>query len=154
MELVARYSKTGHPWEQLRRLVAKLPDQASDQQQHPTAAPPRPHKLERWLTAELAEQVVGDYRAGVSSSELTLKYQLGKSTVLRILRKADVRMRKQGFDERHLQEAAAAYERGKSLATIARRYGCGPEAVRKALVGSGVTIRARRGWSTEQHPKY
>lgn len=74
--------------------MAKLPDQASDQQQRPTAAPPRPHKLEHWLTPELAEQVIQDYQAGISSSKLTLKYQLGKSTVLRILHEAGVQLRK------------------------------------------------------------
>lgn len=146
VELVTRYSKPGHPWDQLRRLQAKLPAQASERGQRAKSDVSRPHKLERWLTPELVEQVVRDYQAGISSSQLTLNYQLGKSSVLRILHDAGVRMRKQGFDPVHLEAAATAYRAGESLATIARRYDCGPDNLRRALVAHGVMIRRRRGW--------
>jgi len=58
---------------------------------------PRVHAIERRLEASVVEKLVQDYEAGVPTPQLTKKYDIGKGTVLKLLRDHDVRVRRQGL---------------------------------------------------------
>ena len=145
--MVHRYSKHTDHWERLRRLGLRLASQASDQPKRRSETPRRSHKLEQWASSDLMAAVVRDYQAGIPTTQLTGDYDLGKSSVLRILHEAGVAMRRQGLDPAHVEAAAELYRAGQSLATVGRQIGCGPDNLRKALITHGVIIRPRRGWS-------
>jgi hypothetical protein len=92
--------------------------------------------------------VVRDYQAGISTTQLTGDYDLGKSSMLRILHEAWVAMRRQGLAPGEVEAAAELYRAGQSLATVGRQFGCGPNHVRRELAKFGVNIRPRQGWSS------
>ena len=146
VEVVHRYSKHSDRWERLRRLGLRLASQAPDQPKRRSETPRRSHKLNQRASPELMAAVVRDYQAGISTPQLTVDYDLGKSSVLRILHESGVAMRRQGLNPIDVEAAAELYRAGQSLATVGRRFGCGPDNLRSALIARGVTIRPRRGW--------
>jgi DNA invertase Pin-like site-specific DNA recombinase len=88
VEIIERYSNLGDLRKQLVRLARELAKQPP-QEQTPRSQP-RVHKLERRLAPEVLEQLVADYRAGMSANQLMRSYHLGKGTVLRVLHEAGV----------------------------------------------------------------
>jgi hypothetical protein len=62
------------------------------------------------------------------------------------LQKQGVVLRQLGLAPEHLDQAAAHYRAGWSLARIGDKYGTTDMTVRRALAKHGVAIRQRRGW--------
>jgi hypothetical protein len=81
---------------------------------------PRVHAIERRLEASVVEQLVQDYEAGVPTTQLTKKYDIGKGTVLKLLRDHDVRVRRQGLSPAEIAEAIDLYTAGWSLRRLTR----------------------------------
>lgn len=107
---------------------------------------PRVHAIERRLEASVVEKLVQDYEAGVPTTQLTKKYDIGKGTVLKLLRDHDVRVRRQGLSPAEIAEAIDLYTAGWSFAKIEAKFGHAHTLIREALLVAGVTMRPRRGW--------
>lgn len=131
--VLTRYSKiaapTAVPFDRPRR--------------EPDVASPRVGAVRRRLRPELIAQLVADYEAGHSTTQLMQTYGPGKATVLSILAECDVKMRGRGIPDNRLQEAIQLYRGGLSLKAVAHRLDCSAETVRQALMAVGVTMRAR-----------
>ena len=80
----------------------------------------------------------------MSTTALTGKYDLGKSSVLQLLHGASVAMRKQPLSEDQVAEATRLYEAGVSTAQIARLLGLNQSTVWRTLTSRGVTMRPAR----------
>ena len=92
------------------------------------------------------DQLVADYESGVPTTELTGRYGLAKSSVLKLLGERGVVMRRQGLFEVELNEAVRRYERGLSVVDVGERIGRSSTVVWRALKKHGVALRARNGW--------
>jgi hypothetical protein len=111
----------------------------------PRARPPR--RVQRRFTAAEAAEIVKQYLADQTMNELARAYGIHRRTVAYCLRKQGVAPRQLGLPGEHLNQAAALYRVGWSLARIGKRYGTTDMTVRRALAKHGVAIRPRRGWS-------
>jgi lambda repressor-like predicted transcriptional regulator len=89
---------------------------------------------------------VAAYQAGSSVYELAKRHRIDRKTVSIILERQRVPRRYRLIEGELLAEAIKAYENGDSLATLGDRMGVSPYTIRRALLGVGVTIRARPGW--------
>lgn len=138
-----RYSKHDLTGVGLDRLVAALAGGGCQSTSAARRQPPR-HKLEQRLHASVAAEVVADYEAGMPTTKLTGKYGLGKSSVLRLLRDADVEMRRQPLSEPEVDEAVRLYASGLSVAAVGLRIGANPSTVWRALRARGVALRPPR----------
>lgn len=102
---------------------------------------PRVPSVQRRLTQETLDQLVRDYEAGAPTTDLMESYELGKGTVLGVLRRAGVQMRNQGLGGPEIGRAIALYESGLSLKQVGSQFGCDAETVRKELRAAGLTMR-------------
>lgn len=103
--------------------------------------PPRVHAVERRLDQLTRQELIAAYIAGSPTTALMEQHNLGKGTVLGILRRAGVEMRNQGLDFAELPRAIALYESGLSLKRVAEQVACDAETVRKELKAAGVRLR-------------
>lgn len=143
VEVVQRYSKHDLTGVGLDRLAAKL--EQSGTRPQPRAAPRQRHKLQhRADRTQLAAYVVADYQAGVPTTQLTVKYDLGKSSVLRFLREADVAMRKQPLTTTEVAEATRLYAAGLSVTAIGAALNLNPSTIWRTLTTRGVAMRQSR----------
>jgi hypothetical protein len=90
-------------------------------------------------------QLVVDYKAGTPTTQLTLKYGLSKGSVLDLLERAEVKMRRQGLDQRQAEAAVRLYETGLSLARVTKALGGAgsSSSVARALRARGIPLRGR-----------
>ena len=72
----------------------------------------RIHEARRRLDQATVAQLVADYEAGAPSTELMVRYRLGKGTVLQLLREHDVKLRNQGARNFSLEQAIELYQAG------------------------------------------
>jgi transposase-like protein len=103
------------------------------------------HRLDRRLSAETIAELVQAYQDGASTPQLRQRYELGQSSVIKLLHEHGVVMRNQGLADEDLSIAAELYRGGETLAELGQRFGVSPNAVRRALVSAGVVMRARGG---------
>lgn len=143
VEVVHRYSKPDLTGVGLDRLAATLAAQLGDRRSD-IRRQPRRFKLDQRLDVSLPAQVVADYKAGVTTTQLTGKYGLSKASVLRLLHDAGAEMRRQPFLDQEVDEAARLYASGLSVAAIGLRLGAHPSKVWRALRARGVTLRPPR----------
>jgi hypothetical protein len=99
------------------------------------------HKLAQRLTPELRAQIADDYRAGLSSDDLTEKYSLGKGPVLKLLHEQGVVMRRSDITESEIGQAIQLYADGWSCARIATQLNRRPSTVWSMLTRAGVKLR-------------
>jgi len=126
----------------LRKLIdSDLPERAQ-----PAARASRVHRIELRLATEELAQLVLDYQAGWSSTELQARYRLGKGSVLRLLRKAGVEMRRRPLGQDQLCAIVERYQSGLTIREVAAELGLPKTTVQDGLAQSGVTMRpsARR----------
>ena len=98
--------------------------------------------MQRRLAAEQVGQLVNEYEAGDDMKELAVRWKLHRTTVAAQLRRAGVRLRRQGVPAERLDEAVRLYGDGWSLQRLAERFACDDETVRQALRRAGVPLRA------------
>jgi hypothetical protein len=70
----------------------------------------RIHKLDTRVDVELIARLVAEYEAGTPSTQIMRMFQLGKASVLKLLREAGAEIRRQGLDEAGVSRRAP-YER-------------------------------------------
>lgn len=97
--------------------------------------------MDRRLSRAALAQLIADYEAGAPTTDLMTRYELGKGTVLRVLRRAGVQMRGQGARNIDIGQAAALYATGWSLKQLGTYFDCDAETMRKELKTHGVRMR-------------
>ena len=142
VELLGRYSNYPQPllFGQLagRQWVRKPAKPAKS----PT---PRVHAVQRRLSADTIQQLVTDYQAGTPSTQLMVSYNLGKGTVLRLLREHDVQLRNQRMSSSEIDQAIQLYGQGLSIAAVGTKLGYGEGTIWRALKRAGVPRRDPHG---------
>ena len=138
VELLGRYSKTPQP-----PKVSQIMRRALSCTHHPTR--PRIHAVARRLSPDTIQQLVEDYRCGMPSTQLTIKYHLGKGTVLRLIRARGIQLRRQPMTDSEIHQAIKLYSQGLSLATVGERLGYDPTVIWHALTRAGVPRRDSHG---------
>jgi DNA invertase Pin-like site-specific DNA recombinase len=111
----------------------------------PPTEPDPPFKLDQRLKPEILAEIVARYEAGESSTAIATVFHLSKNSVIRLLREADVPIRRQGLTEEQIDEAAALYESGLSLAKIGAHLGVDHGTVWHQLKKLGVRMRDTHG---------
>jgi hypothetical protein len=142
--LVKRYSKPEYQGSRLRRLVELVEKSVKTQVRTPTPLP-QPQRVDRRLSVETIAELVQAYQDGASTPQLRQRYELGQSSVIKLLHEHGVAMRNQGLVDDDLAVAAKLYRGGEALAQLGQRFEVSPNAVRRALVSVGVVMRARGG---------
>ncbi len=129
----------------IKRLAHALPGLAeAEAEQSRMAATRRQRQSQRRLTPEQVEQLLREYKAGADMKVLATRWDLHRLTVAAHLRRAGVKLRRQGLSDEQLDEAVRLYGEGWSLQRLAERYDCDDETVRAYLKRAGV--RMRRPW--------
>lgn len=101
--------------------------------------------MHRRVSADVIQQLVEDYQAGTPSTQLTTKYQLGKGTVLQLLREQGVQLRNQPMTPDQVQQAIQLYQDGLSLVAVGNRLGIDQSTVLDALKRAGIPRRDAHG---------
>ena len=86
VDLLGRYSNLRDLQQWLKELYRELEKQPRVKRK-PQAAM-HIHKIEMRLGRERIEQIVADYRAGFTSTQLIAEYGIGKTSMLRLLHEA------------------------------------------------------------------
>jgi uncharacterized protein (DUF433 family) len=109
-------------------------------------APPHVHKLRQRLSEETVAALLRDYSAGSSLADLQRTYALGRGSVQRLLREADVRRRRKGLCDAEVTVLVEQYDAGLTIREIAVEQRLAKTTVQDALVRAGVVMRpaARR----------
>lgn len=97
------------------------------------------------LTPSERVLVAQRYEAGETSIALAGEYGVAKSTILSILREANVVVRRQPLTPEQVSQATALYESGRSLSQIAAQLLLKQDTIRLALKARGVTLRPATG---------
>ncbi len=97
------------------------------------------------LRPEQVDDLVAQYREGATLVELASLFGVNRRTVAAHLTRREVAIRRGRFDPSRIHEAADLYLSGLTLVEVGVRVGAGPQAVRRALVGCCVHIRAGGG---------
>lgn len=137
MDAVGRYSNRTNDLKRLRRIqrLERAPAKRS------ATAAPRIHAVKRRLDDRSLRQLISDYVSGDPTTVLMERYNLGKGTVLGILRRSGIELRNQGLKPGDLRRAIALYESGQSLTRVADQMACDAETIRQALKAAGIAIR-------------
>lgn len=141
-ELLKRYSEPEHHAKRLRHLVERI-EALPKGHARINSGPPRVHNVDKRLASTTIDELAQAYLDGSSTAELQRRYELGQSSVLRLLASRGVEMRGQGLNVSDISVAARLYRSGATLAQLGEQFGVAPNTVRRALVASGVTMRAR-----------
>jgi hypothetical protein len=99
----------------------------------------------RRLTQEETSALAQEYRAGATVYELAVRFHIHRTTVSEHLHGLGVRMRRQGLDQGQVDQAAALYSHGWSVARIGGHLGVDGGTVWLALRASGVRMRDTHG---------
>lgn len=137
MELMQRYSKLADVSKTCRPDgVRRVPV---------VRRPTRVHSVRKRLGPETIAQLVADYQAGMATTALTMKYRIGKGTVLRLLDDHGVHRRHQPLTEEQVQQAIALYQQGWSLARVGKHLGREDTLIWLTLKRTGVPRRDAHG---------
>ncbi len=138
-----RYTKTVGG-DRLARVAARGPDDPDNR--HPersAAAGPRRHKLDQRLDAEQIAEIVAGYEAGSHSAELSRRFGVSKTSVIKILREAGVAIRRQGLSDADAARTEHLYLSGLSMAQAAEELDSAASTVCFVLRQRGVRTRPR-----------
>jgi transposase len=124
-------------------MVKSWPDAPPDEQlqgsgQCRTARQLRPAEI---------DQLVAEYRAGATTRELAVRFQVWRGTVGKHLKDRGIDTRASAFGLEDAEAAADLYRAGWPLDKIAKQYRVGYNTVRRHLLAHGVVMRPR-GWPT------
>jgi len=136
-ELMQRYSNQASIWEHLRRVQRTLARVGTPRRIEPEPTPAVRARLDQRFDAETRARLVADYQAGTSTNQLMKDYDIGKGSVLRLLREAGVTLRNQRLSPAALESAVSLYNSGLSLKVVGERLGFSIDAVRAGLLRAG-----------------
>ncbi|MFB2556784.1 hypothetical protein [Herbiconiux liangxiaofengii] len=105
---------------------------------------PKIHDAARRLGAERVSELVAKYEAGAPAQTLANEFNIGSSTVLRLVRTAGGRVRRHGVEDEVRDEARRLYESGLSVQKVADRLGLTQSTTLRTLTRAGVTMRMRK----------
>ncbi|MDR6200725.1 DNA-directed RNA polymerase specialized sigma24 family protein [Microbacterium sp. SORGH_AS428] len=105
------------------------------------------HAPRRWsrLSSSARAAVVVRYEAGETSTSLAAEFGVAKSTILGILRDANVVMRRQPLTSEQVDRARELYESGLSLSQVAAQLTLKQDTIRLALKAASVRLRPATG---------
>jgi hypothetical protein len=86
----------------------------------PQTTPPEPFKLDQRLKPETVAEIIARYEAGEPSTAIAAIFNISKGSVIRLLREAGVKIRKQGLTIDQIAEAADMYANGSHSQPSAR----------------------------------
>lgn len=116
-------------------------------QAEPARSPlPRVHALDRRLSSEAVQQLLGDYQAGISANQLAVRYQLSRSSVRRLLREAGVPRRYQAMTDGEVDQAVALYQAGLTISEVAAKLDRPWSTAQTALGRRGIVRRRRHDY--------
>lgn len=141
---MGRYSNFPQHLTQIERLVEMAQNPLSP---FPRLRPvvPRIHKIEQRINPSVIARIAADYKAGMTTRELMATYQIGKGTLLRLLRNQGVDIRNQSLTAEQSAEAITLYMEGWSLAKIGRHFRREHTVIRDVLVRAGIPRRDSHG---------
>ena len=149
VELLRRYSKLDTFQRSVLILAKSLVRSDAGTFRAPSpryqATPPEPFKVSQRVGPDLIAQIIARYEAGEPSTALAAAFRISKGSVIRLLREADIAIRKQGLSRGQVGEAIRLYESGQSLAKIGTQFGVDPTTVHRQLLKRGVRMRGTRG---------
>lgn len=101
----------------------------------------------RWTRLSPADraQVVGRYEAGEMSTHLATEFGVAKTTILAILREANVVRRRQSLTPQQVADAAALYGSRRSLSQVSATMSLKQDTIRLALKRAGVNLQPPTG---------
>jgi hypothetical protein len=111
----------------------------------PVATPPRIHAAKRRLGSAQVAQLVADYQAGQTTTQLMASYGIGKGTVLRLLETAGIPRRNQPLTPEQCAEAIRLYQQGWSLARVGLHLGRDDSLIHLVLQRAGIPRRDSHG---------
>ena len=104
----------------------------------------RPDRIAKRLPAESIQTLVAEYVAGAPAAELGRRYGLAKTTVISVLRAADVRVRHARLSAADIARIVELHGKGLPQTEIAVRVGRSPGAVWHVLERAGLVGRRVR----------
>lgn len=89
------------------------------------------------------EEIKDLYLSGFSSNWIATKFEVDKTTIVKILKSLGVKLRDRSFkiNNYELQALIEDYKNGFSLKTLAKRYDVCPVTIKRKLIEKGVDIR-------------
>lgn len=103
----------------------------------------RQHRIATRLPAGTIQQLVAEYAAGTPAAELGRRYGVAKSTVLTLLRVADVSVRYPRLSAADVARVVELYGQGMPQTEIAVQVGRSPGAVWHVLQRAGLVGRSK-----------
>jgi DNA-directed RNA polymerase specialized sigma24 family protein len=141
---MGKYSNLSEQGERLQEILGIVP--SGD----PGPAFRTPRRFRRALEPNEIAGLVEAYRAGTSIKDLTIQFEINRTTVLDHLRQQDVRRRRPALNPNQLAEVCRLYETGLTSAEIAPLFAVSADSVLRALHRAGIEVRGRwRGRSLE-----
>ncbi|WP_433659364.1 recombinase family protein [Nocardia sp. CA-128927] len=142
IELMRVYCVETHLTANLDRLRKQL----ADRTERVPNLPPQPRALRRRFTGDQLAEIRAAYEDGWSTNQLAMKYQLGKGSVLRLLRASGATIRQERrLTDNEIDHAIARYRNGESLARIAADLGVAADTVSAGLERRGIPRRDTHG---------
>jgi hypothetical protein len=135
---MGRYSKTSQHLTRIEHVIQMAQNPGPPR---PRPVLPRVHKVELRLDPAVIAQIAADYEAGATTPDLMAQYQLGKGTVLRLLRAQGVEIRNQSLTPTELGEAIRLYQSGWSLARVGAHFGRDASLIHISFKRAGVPRR-------------
>jgi hypothetical protein len=146
LDLIGRYSKSylqRWPTEQLQHILnLAQTSQRVEPTTHRSQVQILSYPLRIRLGSEKVNQLVADYQSGITTTQLMKDYKISKTSVLKLLKNAGVKMRHQSLTKEQVNEAAVLYEGGRSLAVVAATMGLPQESLRRAMITIGMKMRS------------
>jgi hypothetical protein len=139
VELVRLYSNGQSA---TNRLIAAHRSALSAQRGLPDPLPRPPQRISRRLGPDVIEQILADYQAGIACTALGRQYGIGKTTVVRLLRRHGVVVRRQAMTSAEQAEAIRLYQLGWPLAKIGNELDRPMHTVRNVLIRRGIARRS------------
>lgn len=121
-------------------------EQVSDEEV--IAAATRVLQSQRRLEPDDVLQLITDYLAGQSVTQLARHWDIHRTTVMAHLKRHDVptRPHRRKLTDQQVSEAARLYQAGTSLNTLGQHYFVDPQTVSRELKAINVTIRPPGRW--------
>lgn len=108
----------------------------------PPARTADPIRQQHRLSPREVEQLVSDYRAGATTRDLAVKYNIHRMTVTHHLQRSDQPTRSnRAFEGARLERLIAEYQSGRSTEALGRQYDVAGSTVARTLRRNGITLR-------------
>lgn len=109
------------------------------------ARAPVPHAVARRLGLSACAEILRRYKAGETAQALAEEYGVARNAVLKLLRSGSVVVRRRSPTDGEKRRFVADYEKGATIAEIAKHTGFSFGSVQKALHSAHVLMRPRGG---------